>query len=96
MSSGSSVRFSAMKVSVGANSISQMRVSSAIGVRLTVKKWLTPDKRWIHHVGLTPDVKVTVPDNNPAGSDPALDTAVRLLTDGTASLGVATVLQRAA
>lgn len=66
------------------------------GLKLTIAKWLTPDKRWINHTGLTPDVKVTVPDGSPAGSDPVLDTAVRLLTDGTASLGVATVLQRAA
>ena len=27
--------------------------------KLTVARWLTPDKRWIHGVGLTPDVVVT-------------------------------------
>ncbi|HJP89653.1 MAG TPA: S41 family peptidase [Candidatus Limnocylindrales bacterium] len=49
------------------------------GVKLTVNKWLTPDKRWIHHVGLTPDVAVTVPADNPPGVDPVLDTALEVL-----------------
>ena len=31
--------------------------------RLTVARWLTPDKRWIHDVGLEPDVVVTIPDD---------------------------------
>ena len=49
------------------------------GVKLTVEKWLTPNKRWIHKVGLTPDVPVTVPANLPAGSDPVLDKALQVL-----------------
>jgi carboxyl-terminal processing protease len=49
------------------------------GVKLTVNKWLTPDKRWIHHVGLTPDVAVTVPADNPPGVDPVLDKALEVL-----------------
>jgi carboxyl-terminal processing protease len=49
------------------------------GFRLTIAKWLTPDKRWIHHVGLTPDVTVTVPTDAPAGSDPILDKALVIL-----------------
>ena len=66
------------------------------GLKLTIAKWLTPDKRWIHHTGLTPDVAVSVPDSTPAGTDPVLDAAVRLLSDGNASLGGAGVLRRAA
>ncbi len=54
------------------------------GFRLTVAKWLTPDKRWIHHVGLTPDVVVEFPADAPAGSDPALDRAVELLSSSAA------------
>ncbi len=50
------------------------------GFRLTVARWLTPDKRWIHHTGLEPDVPVEVPTDAPAGSDPVLDRAVELLT----------------
>jgi C-terminal processing protease CtpA/Prc len=48
-------------------------------VKLTVEKWLTPDKRWIHKIGLTPDVPVTVPTDLPAGSDPVLDKALEVL-----------------
>jgi carboxyl-terminal processing protease len=49
------------------------------GVKLTVEKWLTPNKRWIHKVGLTPDDPVTVPTDLPAGSDPVLDKALEVL-----------------
>ena len=48
-------------------------------VKLTIARWLTPDKRWIHGVGLTPDVVVDVPADTPAGSDPTLDKALQLL-----------------
>ncbi len=47
--------------------------------KLTVARWLTPNKRWIHQVGLTPDVVVTAPDPLPAGSDPTLDRALEIL-----------------
>ena len=49
------------------------------GVKLTVYKWLTPLKRWIHKVGLTPDVAVTVPTDTPPGEDPVLDKALEVL-----------------
>jgi len=61
------------------------------GFRLTIAKWLTPNKRWIHHVGLTPDVAVTVPQSTPPDQDPVLDKALSIL--GTSS---ADVLQVAA
>ncbi len=47
--------------------------------KLTIARWLTPDKRWIHDVGLTPDVVVALPDRVPAGSDPTLDRALEVL-----------------
>ena len=47
--------------------------------KLTIARWLTPDKRWIHKVGLTPDVVVTLPDPVPAGTDPILDKALEVL-----------------
>jgi carboxyl-terminal processing protease len=47
--------------------------------RLTIARWLTPNKRWIHDVGLEPQVKVDVPKNLPAGEDPTLDRALELL-----------------
>ena len=49
------------------------------GVKLTVWKWLTPNKRWIHKIGLTPDVAVTVPAETPADEDPVLDRALEVL-----------------
>ena len=47
--------------------------------KLTIARWLTPDKRWIHKVGLTPDVVVTLPTPVPAGTDPTLDKALEVL-----------------
>ncbi len=47
--------------------------------RLTIARWLTPDKRWIHDEGLTPDVVVEIPADTPAGDDPILDKALEVL-----------------
>lgn len=47
--------------------------------RLTIARWLTPDKRWIHDVGLEPDIVVDIPENLAAGDDPTLDRAVEVL-----------------
>ena len=49
------------------------------GVKLTTNKWLTPNKTWIHKVGITPDIPVTVPPDLPQGSDPVLDRALQEL-----------------
>jgi len=53
--------------------------------KLTVARWLTPAKRWIHGVGLTPDVVVTLPDHLPVGTDPDLAKALEVL--GVAATG---------
>jgi carboxyl-terminal processing protease len=55
-------------------------------MRLTIAKWLTPAKRWIHGVGITPDVAVTVPADQPADSDPVLDRALEILDESAAAL----------
>jgi carboxyl-terminal processing protease len=47
------------------------------GFRLSVAKWLTPARRWINQLGLTPDVPVTVPAET--DSDVVLDRALELL-----------------
>lgn len=52
------------------------------GFRLTVAKWLTPNKRWIHGTGLTPDVVVEATPSSPT-DDPVLDKALELLGDAT-------------
>ncbi|MCI0582929.1 MAG: S41 family peptidase [Chloroflexi bacterium] len=56
------------------------------GLKLTVAKWLTPDKHWVHNVGIVPDIVVEVPADTPAGEDPVLDRAVEFLTEAAASL----------
>ena len=55
------------------------------GVKLTVAKWLTPDKHWIHNVGIVPDIVVEVPADTPAGQDPVLDRAIEFLTGSSSS-----------
>lgn len=48
--------------------------------RVTVARWLTPAERTINGVGLAPDVKVEMTDQDlQAGLDPQLDQAVQLL-----------------
>jgi len=48
--------------------------------RVTIAKWLTPNGRTIDKIGLTPDVVVTMTqDDINAGKDPQLDAAVQLL-----------------
>lgn len=60
--------------------------------KLTIARWLTPDKRWIHKIGLTPDVVVALPNPIPSGVDPDLDRALEVL--GSAAQGA--VFQAAA
>lgn len=48
------------------------------GIRLTVARWLTPDKVWINGKGLTPDVTASS-DNARAGTDPVLDAGLQQL-----------------
>ncbi len=54
------------------------------GFRLTIAKWLTPDKTWIHGKGITPDVVVDAQPAKP-GDDPVLDAALEKL--GAATTG---------
>jgi len=34
------------------------------GIHITTAKWLTPEGRWIHNIGLTPDIKVEAGDDS--------------------------------
>lgn len=47
------------------------------GIHITTAKWLTPNERWIHTIGLTPDIKVDMGDK--PGTDPQLDKALEVL-----------------
>lgn len=69
------------QVTFGKGTVQQWQELSGAGgaFRLTVARWLTPDQRWVHGTGITPDVVVSVPDPLPAGEDPILDAALQLL-----------------
>ena len=47
--------------------------------RLTIARWLTPSKRWIHDIGLEPQVPVELPAELDPDTDPTLDRALELL-----------------
>ena len=48
------------------------------GFRLTIARWLTPNKTWIHGKGIVPDVVVTSAPAKP-GDDPVLATGLQQL-----------------
>jgi carboxyl-terminal processing protease len=51
-------------------------------VRVTIARWLTPDGRTIHELGLEPDVEVELTEEDIlAERDPQLDKAIELLTE---------------
>jgi carboxyl-terminal processing protease len=62
-----------------------IQLQNGSALKLTIAKWLTPDKHWIHHVGVIPDVPVTTPADAGPDNDPALDKAVELLSKESAS-----------
>jgi len=76
--------------SYGKGSVQQwMPLSNNQGAaRVTIAKWLTPKERAIDHVGLTPDVYVTISEEDYlAERDPQLDAAIetlRAILNGTA------------
>lgn len=47
--------------------------------RLTIARWLSPAQRWIHNIGIEPDVTVQLPERRATDEDPALDRALELL-----------------
>ena len=47
------------------------------GLRLTIARWLTPDRHWIHGAGITPDIIVEwEPESFDDPNDPQLEAAV--------------------
>ena len=69
------------ETSFGKGTVQQwIQLQDGSALKLTIAKWLTPDKRWIHHVGIVPDVAVAAPTDPTSKADPQLDKAVELLT----------------
>lgn len=67
------------EVSFGKGSVQEAQdLSQGAGIHITIAKWLLPSGKWIHTVGVDPDVKVANDDNNP-DSDAQLDRAIELL-----------------
>jgi carboxyl-terminal processing protease len=77
------------QTSFGKGTVQQWQELSGEGgaFRLTIARWLTPDKRWINDEGLTPEVVVTLPNPVPAGADPTLDRALEILDPAAAASG---------
>ena len=58
-------------------------VNNEGAVRVTIARWLTPNGRQIHGVGLTPDYVVEITEEDAdAGIDAQLQKAIELLTQG--------------
>jgi carboxyl-terminal processing protease len=75
------------ETSFGKGTVQQwIQLQNGSALKLTIAKWLTPDKHWIHHVGIIPDVPVTTPADAGPDNDPALDKAVEILTKESAAL----------
>jgi carboxyl-terminal processing protease len=50
-------------------------------IRITVARWLTPNRRQIHELGLTPDIEVLLTEEDiEAERDVQLEKAIELLT----------------
>jgi carboxyl-terminal processing protease len=77
------------ETSFGKGTVQQwIQLQDGSALKLTIAKWLTPNKRWIHHVGIVPDVPVAAPTDVASKADPALDKAVEILTKASAAAGV--------
>jgi carboxyl-terminal processing protease len=57
------------------------------GIRLTVARWLTPERNWIHDQGVIPDILVEpASEGSPEDYDPQLDAALEFLREGAAQV----------
>ncbi|HEY3164573.1 MAG TPA: S41 family peptidase [Candidatus Limnocylindrales bacterium] len=75
------------ETSFGKGTVQQwIQLQNGSALKLTIAKWLTPDKHWIHHVGIVPDIAVTTPADAGPDNDPVLDKAVEILTQDAAAL----------
>ncbi|MGJ3238912.1 MAG: S41 family peptidase [Anaerolineae bacterium] len=59
-------------------------ISNNGAVRLTIARYLLPSRRWIHEVGVTPDIIVELDEMNaqPDDPDPQLEAAINFILNG--------------
>jgi len=60
------------------------------GYRLSVRRWLTPDRTWIHGVGLFPNINVAPPPDEQRPNDAVLEKALLVVLDEIAGKPVTT------
>ena len=53
------------------------RLSGGSELKVTIAKWYTPKGKNIDKEGIQPDKVVSIPENNPAGTDPQKDAALK-------------------
>jgi carboxyl-terminal processing protease len=70
---------------IGANTFGKGTIQEAkdfddgSGVHITIAKWLTSDKKWVHETGIEPDIIIELTDEDrEEGRDPQLDKALEL------------------
>ncbi|MBW6442096.1 PDZ domain-containing protein [Patescibacteria group bacterium] len=73
---------------IGTKSFGKGTIQDAIdfkdgsGIHITIAKWLTPEKKWVHMDGLEPDISVEITDEDlDNGTDSQLDKAIELAKD---------------
>lgn len=66
------------EITFGKGTVQQViPISNGGGVRVTIARWLTPNRNWIHKQGVTPDIVIEwEPTNEPGEIDPQLQTAI--------------------
>lgn len=53
------------------------------GLHITIAKWLTPAREWVHKIGIDPDITVDYTQEDvDAGRDPQLDRAIEIAKNG--------------
>ncbi|MDZ4769072.1 MAG: S41 family peptidase [Chloroflexota bacterium] len=76
------------ELTLGKGTVQQwLPLQNQAGVRLTVARWLTPDRRWIHEDGVSPDIVVEyMPTTYDDPADPQIAAALEFLLAEAASV----------
>jgi len=79
------LRDNANAVLIGVKSFGKGTIQESVqlenndALNVTIAKWLTPTKEWVHKIGITPDIQVKIPDDFKIGdADPQLAKAIEV------------------